>query len=279
MGATNNKPQTGTNKSDSSGSVSLRDKQLTEEIVSAFLERLHSNRNVTEVCICNCCFETRELQTIIAGILTLDNVLRIDLSAVKLGPEGVKLLTPLLTHSPPKLHSLVLNDCCLGNAGTAQVCRCILDTGLVLRNLELGSNGISSSGLMECSDLLRAGLLRGLSLFNNDLCFRSTDSLSAALSAGASLTWLSLGHNRIGPEGCDTLVQGLRGGRVLWLGLGCNKIGDRGARSLSLWLQDASCQLRNLGLSQNQITDTGALFILRALHTDHCSLRCDLIGC
>ena len=30
MGATNNKPQTGTNNSYSSGSVSLRDKQLTE---------------------------------------------------------------------------------------------------------------------------------------------------------------------------------------------------------------------------------------------------------
>ena len=278
MGGSNNKPQTGTKKTDSSGSVSLRDKQLTDEIVAAFLEKLHSNRSVTEVCISNCSFETRELQTLISGILELETVLRIDLSAVKLGPEGLKVLTSLLTYSPHKLHSLVLNDCCLGNAGTAQLCRCILDTGLVLRNLELGSNGITSNGLMECSDLLRAGLLRGLSLFDNDLCFRSADSLSAALSAGTNLTWLSLGHNRIGPEGCDMLVGGLRGSGVLWLALGCNKIGDRGARSVSLWLQDSTCQLRNLGLSQNQITDTGVLFILRALHTDHCSLRCDLIG-
>lgn len=275
MGGSNNKP---TKRTDSSGCVSLRDKQLTAEIVSAFLDKLHSNSSVTEVCISNCSSETTELQKLISGILRLETVLRIDLSAVKLGPEGVEVLTPLLTHSPPKLHSLVLNDCCLGNAGTVRVCRCILDTGLVLRNLELGSNGITSSGLMECSDLLRAGLVRGLSLFDNDLCFRSADSLSAALSAGSNLTWLSLGHNRIGPEGCDKLARGLRGSGVLWLALGCNKIGDRGARSLSLWLQDASCELRNLGISQNQITDAGALFILRALRTDHCSLRCDLIG-
>ena len=44
MGGTNNEPQTGT-KIHSSGPVSLRDKQLTKEIVAAFQERLHSNRN------------------------------------------------------------------------------------------------------------------------------------------------------------------------------------------------------------------------------------------
>ena len=45
MGGTNNEPQTGTKKIHSSGPVSLRDKQLTKEIVAAFQERLHSNRN------------------------------------------------------------------------------------------------------------------------------------------------------------------------------------------------------------------------------------------
>ena len=103
MGGSNNKP---TKRTDSSGCVSLRDKQLTAEIVSAFLDKLHSNSSVTEVCISNCSSETTELQKLISGILRLETVLRIDLSAVKLGPEGVEVLTPLLTHSPPKLHSL-----------------------------------------------------------------------------------------------------------------------------------------------------------------------------
>ncbi|KAI6649128.1 hypothetical protein LOD99_6847 [Oopsacas minuta] len=273
MGGTNNKLQTGTKKTVSSGTERLEDQQLTEEVISTFLYRLHSNRSLKEVCIINCSVITETFHQLITGISSLETNLRIDLSAVNLGTEGVKLITPLLSHSPPILHSLVMNGCCLGNAGTAQLCTSILDTGRALRNLELGTNGITSSGLEECSDIIRAGLLRGLSLIDNDLCPQSAVVLSSGIVAGCRLTWLSLGHNRIGPDGCEALVRGLNGCSLLWLALGSNKIGDRGARSLSVWLKDPSCELRNLGLSHNQITDTGALFILRALHTNHCSLR------
>ena len=273
MGGSHTKLQTGTKNMDSSGSESLQDLIITPEIMTTFLNKLHSNRSLKEICVRNSTLGTEDLQRLVQWVRGADCSIRIDLSGVKLGTEGARVLTPLLTHKPPKLHSLVLNDCCLGNAGVAEVCRSILDTELTLRNLEFGSNGITSSGVKECSEVLRSGFLRGLSLFNNELCPQSADFLTHGLVAGCRLTWLSLGHNKLGPEGCENLVRGLRGTGVLWLALGSNRIGDRGARALSDWLQDPLCQLRNLGISQNQITDSGALFILRALQSEHCCLR------
>ena len=273
MGGSHAKLQPGTWSSDSSGTESLQDQLITAEAMTAFLSRLSSNRSVNEICLRDCSLETADLRRLVQWVRGAEWCLRLDLSGVRLGAEGARALTPLIRHRPPKLHSLVLNDCCLGNAGTAEVCRSILDTELTLRNLELGSNGITCLGVKECNQLLRAGLLRGLSLFSNQLCPQSADCLASGLVAGCRLTWLSLGHNSLGPEGCENLVRGLRGTGLLWLALGANGIGDRGARVLSEWLQEASCELRSLGVSNNGISDTGALCLFRALHSQHCCLR------
>ena len=258
---------------DISGTESLQDQLVTADVMTAFLSRLSSNRGVKEICVRNCTLGTGDLRRLVHWVRGAEVNLRIDLSGVRLGVEGARALTPLLRQTPPRMHSLVLNDCCLGNAGAAEVCRGILDTELTLRNLELGSNGINSVGVEECSEVLRAGLLRGLSLFNNQLGPQSACALTRGLVSVCRLTWLSLGHNSLGPEGCEALVRGLRHTGVLWLALGHNGIEDRGARALSLWLGDPSCELRSLGISHNQITDTGVYCILRALQSDHTSLR------
>ena len=245
---------------------------LSDVIITQLIEALLSNPSVQEVCLEKCSIGMRELERLVSGINCSMCEVRLDLSGVNLGLEGVKILSPLLRQSPPpRVHSLVLNDCCLGDAGVAEVCKRILDTGVSLRNLELGSNGITSTGAKECKEVIGRGLVGGLSLFSNQL----TSGAAGLLTPGLAfhLSWLSLGQNSLGREGCEGLMRGLRGAPLLWLGLGGNAVGDRGAKAVADWLLEPACQLRSLGLSQNGITDRGATYLVRAMQAPHSDVR------
>jgi uncharacterized protein (TIGR02996 family) len=224
---------------------------------------------------------TDEAAADLADAVHLTQVRRLDLMSNYLSVRGVERLARAphlaalehlsLTGNPladraarliaegfPRLRSLHLGDCSLGNAGCAAV---LAMPGL--KRLTLADN---RPGTRAFAALARAGSsLEELTLRRCGLGAVEAGALGKIASL-SELRSLGLDSNEFGAEGMTRFLDGpLAGGLVQLMVENC-RLGDEGAEAL------ASCSaltnLRVLHLGENRITDRGAMALVRSPHLD-----------
>ena len=158
-----------------------------------------------------------------------------------------------------------------------------------LRELNLTCNPIGEECVSVLSDTLVNGLrgLTSLSIFGCSLTRECMHSLCKALQDGrCQLSDLDLGVNKIGDEGARELFENCLENelcKLTKLRLRNCSLTNQCIRSLCKALQDARCQLTDLDLTDNAISDKGGREVFEnGLTNEHCKLtklhlaRCSL---
>lgn len=183
------------------------------------------------------------------------------------------------------IYTLDLDNTGLLDEGGVTVLSSLAGNGGALRHLFLNSNGFSQ----PTADAIAACLnppapsqcpLLSLSVGVNRFGDAGAETIAAGLRLNTGLTRLSLASNRIGPIGCAAIAKAVAVHPTLAsLNLGFSKstialgelgnfVGDSGAEALAVALSE-NRSLRELDLANNGITEKGLHSFMTALRGGH----------
>ncbi|XP_067833222.1 NACHT, LRR and PYD domains-containing protein 3-like [Heptranchias perlo] len=144
------------------------------------------------------------------------------------------------------------------------------------QELRLGSNKLGDSGVKLLSAALRNPdcKIQELQLCGNDLTDSCSEDLSSALSTNWSLTVLNMGNNKLGDSGVKLLSAALRNPdcKIQELGLCDNDLSDSSTEDLSSALS-AKRSLTVVDLSYNKLGDSGVKRLSAALSNPDCKIQ------
>ncbi|CAK9091601.1 unnamed protein product [Durusdinium trenchii] len=137
------------------------------------------------------------LATALATRQTLQTV---QINCVQLSPDAVQVLA-----AAPRLHTLWLNDCGLGDAGAGVVANALAQHP-TLREVELPFNSIGNHGATALAKALVTNhVLEELNLEGNKIRSRGAVALTEALRSNGSVRRLVIENNPIGSQGVRAL--------------------------------------------------------------------------
>ncbi|XP_029103408.1 NACHT, LRR and PYD domains-containing protein 12-like [Scleropages formosus] len=233
------------------------------------------------------------------------HLIELDLSYNHPGGSGVKLLSDLRQDPAYKLEILQLSGCRLTERGCISLASALRSNPSYLRELDLSYNHSGDSGVKLLSDLLHDPTCKLETLRLSGCCVteRGCTSLASALHSNPSshLRELDLSYNhpgdsgvkllfdlqqdptckletlklsgcRLTEEGCASLASALRSNpsHLRELDLSYNHSGDSGVKLLSHLLQDPTCKLETLRLSNCKLTEGGCTSLTSALCSNPC---------
>ncbi len=218
---------------------------------------------------------TEELACALSGLLKL-RTLELTLMEVEGATFGKKVSPDVLC----KLQNLCLSGNSLGNGGITA----IVDEGFVprptcaLQSLSVTQNQISPAGATKLAQLVeRAPGLRLLYLSGNTIGPAGAAQLGNAIkhTCAKSLKGLDLSDCEIGQEGTAAVLKPLCGNCMLaGLRLSGDSLGDLGATAVTEYLlAGKTSELGELALTDNQITETGALELAKGIARVAMSLK------
>ena len=267
----------------------LRELNLTcnpigEEYVSVLSDTLVNGlRRLTSLSMRNCSLTHECMHSLCKALQDEQCQLTdVDLSGNDIGDEGAReLFENGLTNEHCKLTKLNLKGCSLTKQCISSLCKALQDERCQLTDVDLGYNVISDGGARE---LFENGLknehckLTKLKLEKCSLTNQCISSLCKALQdERCQLTDLDLRRNVIGDEGARELFEnGLKNEhcKLPKLSLGSCSLTNQCIPSLCNALQDERCQLTDVHLSLNDISDEGARELFEnGLTNEHCKLK------
>jgi Ran GTPase-activating protein (RanGAP) involved in mRNA processing and transport len=160
----------------------------------------------------------------------------LSLSGNKVGPEGAKVLSKLLSHSGSCISSLELVRCDIRAQGAYDIASG-LENNKQLRILNLRGNGLGDKGMTHLSKALEVNpFLTDLNLQSNELEMgaEAGTSLSRMLQVNESLHDLNLSFNSISADGAVYLATALsENSHLNTLHLHNNRMGPLGAQAIA----------------------------------------------
>ncbi|HSI82545.1 MAG TPA: hypothetical protein VK970_02115 [Candidatus Methylacidiphilales bacterium] len=180
------------------------------------------------------------LRHLTAAMLESDHIERLYLGGNALPPEAAEPLAKLLARSTA-LQALFLNVNALGDTGCELLARGVIHGDRRLRELGLGSNGLTPRSAPALAEMLSASLPGTTSLQEQQTPAPGTGpgcgfGLMEALDLGisASTRALCATPNHLGDTGAAQLAQALPGAPALrWLSLEKTGIGSAGKNALA----------------------------------------------
>nr|KAF6269549.1 NLR family pyrin domain containing 13 [Myotis myotis] len=161
--------------------------------------------------LCSCELGAPSGRHLADALLQNQGLTHLSLRRNRLGDEGVRSLSEVLSHKDCSLQNLDLSECAFGVEGCwvlAEAMGC--NSGLKV--LDIGGNRIQDAGGKRlCAALKRPSCtLNTLGLESCSLTSACCKDLSSALSVRKSLVNLNLLGNDLGPEGVNTLWKSLQ---------------------------------------------------------------------
>ncbi|XDV53588.1 hypothetical protein PO909_022058 [Leuciscus waleckii] len=198
----------------------------------------------------------------------------LDLSGNNITESKLKKISPLLEHPQCKLQKLVERD--YFSDGGCTVLSSALRSNPCLRELDLSENNFGDLGVKVISSLLADPQckLEKLELRSCWIWDGGCADLSSALRSNPSLRELDLSGNNFGNAGVKQLSDLLADQqcKLEKLGLRSCNISDEACADLSSALR-SNLSLRELGLSENKITDSGMKQLSDLLKHPQCKLE------
>ncbi|XP_039509721.1 NACHT, LRR and PYD domains-containing protein 14-like isoform X3 [Pimephales promelas] len=217
------------------------------------------------------------------GYIVLSSALRsnpslreLDLSENYFIDSGVKQLSAVLVDPQCKLEKLGLRSCYISDEGCADLSSALISNPSLLRELDLSGNDITDSELKMISPLLKHPQckLEKLGLRSCRISDGGCAVLSSALRSNPSLRELDLSENDFRDSGVKQLSYLLADPqcKLEKLELRSCRISDEGFTDLSSALR-SNPSLRELDLSENNITDSGIKQLSDLLKHPQCKLE------
>ncbi|XP_029109064.1 NACHT, LRR and PYD domains-containing protein 3-like isoform X2 [Scleropages formosus] len=267
--------------------LDLSDNDLQDSGVKILSAGLGNQQCKLEILRLNRCSLTERCCKSLASILSSDSNLReLDLNHNDLQDSGVKILSAGLGNQQCKLEILRLNRCSLTER-CFEVLASILNSDSNLRELDLSDNDLRDSGV----ELLSAGLgnkrckLDTLRLNRCSLTEGCYGVLTSVLSSDSNLRVLDLSDSDLRDSGVELLSNGLGNKQCKLDTLRLNRcsLTERGCEDLASVLS-SDLNLRVLGLSDNDLQDSGVQLLCYGLGNQKCKLdtlklnRCSFTG-
>ena len=128
---------------------------------------------------------------------------------------------------------------------------------------------------VDCSSLVNVINVQQIS--HVDLSFNNIGPLGCfeicKLLKESQLSWLNLTHNQLTDEAAKCLAEAINNKcKLRKLNLAANNISDTGAQHLAKAIINNDCHLHTLDLSENKILVTGAEHLAKAINNNNCQL-------
>ncbi|KAL1260111.1 hypothetical protein QQF64_007938, partial [Cirrhinus molitorella] len=213
----------------------------------------------------NSCGVTDEGCAALASVLRSNpsHLRELNVSGNKLGGSGVKLFSSGLENPHCKLEKLWLRYCEITDEGCAALASALRSNPSHLRELDLSWNTLGDSGVKQLSDGLKDPLckLEKLCLSSCGLTDEGCAALASVMKSNPShLRELNLSWNKLRDLGVKLLSAGLEDPRCklekLWFS-DCS-VTYHGCAALASALRSNPLHLRELDLTKNKLTDSGA---------------------
>ncbi|XP_030636199.1 NACHT, LRR and PYD domains-containing protein 12-like [Chanos chanos] len=188
--------------------------------------------------------------------------------------EGLKRLLPIVKNTRRAL----LAACKLSKNSCETIATFLQRENSLLKELDLGNNGLGDSGVKLLSDGLENShcKLETLQLANCKLSKHSCETLASVLqSPNCTLRELDLSNNNLQDPGVKLLSAGLGNPHCKLETLklpGC-KLTEQACEAVASVLQSVNCPLRELDLSNNDLQDSGVKSLCVGLKKPHCKLE------
>jgi Ran GTPase-activating protein (RanGAP) involved in mRNA processing and transport len=210
-------------------------------------------------------FKQKGAMAIAGAILHGCSLVRLHISANKLGPAGIKVLAGAVAEMDARRQHLLQRR---GGIIISAI------KPPAVEELHIGDISMKTKGLVCLSQMLISNSsLRVLNLSNNEIDDRDMAIISQALAQnkGIPLTSVQLSFNKITCVGVECFMNSIWGSQTLKeVRLDNNKMQDRGAQLCSVVL--GSVRLEVLDLSFNRVSTVGVKAMMKSL-SENDSLR------
>jgi Ran GTPase-activating protein (RanGAP) involved in mRNA processing and transport len=210
-------------------------------------------------------FKQKGAMAIAGAILHGCSLIRLHISANKLGPAGIKVLAGAVAEMDARRQHLLQRR---GGIVISAI------KPPAVEELHIGDISMKTKGLVCLSQMLLSNSsLRVLNLSNNEIDDRDMAIISQALAQnkGIPLTSVQLSFNKITCVGVECFMNSIWGSQTLKeVKLDNNKMQDRGAQLCSVVL--GSVRLEVLDLSFNRVSTVGVKAMMKSL-SENDSLR------
>ncbi|CAL1543294.1 unnamed protein product [Lymnaea stagnalis] len=216
------------------------------------------------------------------------HLVEIDLSDNAFGPNGVVGLVDLLkSASCYSLKELKLNNNGLGIGGGKMLAECLtechkssLKAGrpLALRVFISGRNRLENEGATALAGAFKAiGTLEFLAMPQNGINHQGISALAEAIAANPKLKHLNLNDNTFTAKGAEAIAKALpRLEDLEVINFGDCLIRTEGAKAVANVLRNSHTNLKELILSGNEISKSGAIEIVESLEEKKSLQKLDL---
>lgn len=163
-----------------------------------------------------------------------------------------------------------LNKTTLSPSQWASLVFVLLTSEEELKVFELKDYSRSEESLMRMQQVIKAAQIANLSGCN--LTVNCCDSLSSVISA-SQIQELDLSHNPLTDSGIIVLCSAIKDSKIVTIRLKSCSLSKQSAEYFSSLLSSASCQLKDLDLSDNDFGDTGVQKLCEGLGSPYCKLH------
>ncbi len=193
----------------------------------------------------------------------------------KIGPRAIVLLLASLTY--PALTLISAKYSGIGNLGAGAIARFLLDYGgRTLRELELGSNGITDSGALKLANgLANAYALQRIDIGSNPLGPPGAVAILDALATASTMAIDSINfmYCEIGDAGAEGVGKFIMRRDCKSMTLMACEIYSKGAKAIADSIDASAYIIETLNLVYNPLGDAGVKYFLDKITKQNRSVR------
>ena len=218
-----------------------------------------------EIDLSHCLLDDADCTSLVFALQHTQN-LRLNLSVNQIGPNGCAELAKLLESGGLITLNLTINH--VTTKGAQHLCTALKSDRCQLTELNIGNNKLKNKGAAYLGNALkhRNCKVSSLNVGRNEITEEGAEHFSTALkSEQCNLKELDLSYNLLTDKGEEYLANALKNAKLEVLRVADAGITTEGAKHFSTALRSEQCNLKELDLSYNLLTEKGAEYLANAL--------------